>query len=442
MRLHVPALLSALAASVLAIPTPAQNPTPPPRVQVPTPGSPMLATDQFLFVLRGDTLYQFDVRSLALLHTFSFDDRARGPAAAAAAPAQRREVPPAPPAPPADLGPVLDRALTWLAAHQDEDGRWDADHFEKHDANGEPCTGPGRAVHDVGATGLCMLAMLAQGSTLKVGPHRDSLRRAARWLCDQQQENGLFGLNASQDFVYDHAIAAFAMCEAYGLSDHAPLRRPAQRGLDYLELHRNPYGVWRYQPKDNDNDTSVTTWALFALASGKSHGLEVPDPALKAIGVWYDAVTDDDGRAGYTKRGEGSSRPVGRTANFPADRGEAMTAAAMIGRFLLGQGPEQRPILRASAARLLEKPPEWRPECIDSYYWYLGTLAMYQMGGEAWEVWSRSLSAIANAQRKDGNCAGSWDPVGVWDEDGGRIYATALNTLTLQLVARAARVRK
>ena len=41
------------------------------------------------------------------------------------------------------------------------------------------------------------------------------------------------------------------------------------------------------------------------------------------------------------------------------------------------------------------------------------------------------VDAIVKTQRTDGNFAGSWDPVGVWDEDGGRVYATALYTLCL-----------
>ena len=30
------------------------------------------------------------------------------------------------------------------------------------------------------------------------------------------------------------------------------------------------------------------------------------------------------------------------------------------------------------------------------------------------------------------NLHGSWDPIGAWGEDGGRVYSTAILTLTLQ----------
>ena len=307
----------------------------------------------------------------------------------------------------------------------------------KHDPDGARCDGAGNGVHDVGATGLAMLAMLSSGSTLRAGPFKMPLTRAMQWLRQQQQENGRFGTATSHDFVYGHAIATFAMCKAYGLSKYERLKPVAQKALGYLEAHRNPLSVWRYQPRDNDNDTSVTTWALFALTSGKQFGLDVNADALKFVSAWYDQVTDETGKAGYTKSGEMSSRHVGDHAErFPPERGEAMTAAALAGRFVLGQTPKTSPVMQLAAARLAEKPPQWKADRIDAYYWYMGTMAMWQMGGESWAKWQKGLAEIGNAQRRDGSFAGSWDPVGVWDEDGGRIYATALHAMTLQLAHR------
>ncbi|MCA9547731.1 MAG: tetratricopeptide repeat protein, partial [Myxococcales bacterium] len=50
-------------------------------------------------------------------------------------------------------------------------------------------------------------------------------------------------------------LVKFALSEAYGLSKYKILRPTVQKAINYLESHRNPYGVWRYQPRDNDNDT-------------------------------------------------------------------------------------------------------------------------------------------------------------------------------------------
>ena len=340
---------------------------------------------------------------------------------------------------------AIEAALRWLQDHQDEDGKWDADGFMKHDEGAEKCDGPGNGVHDVGVTGLALLAFLGDGSTLRAGPYKENIKNGVKWLKDNQQENGLFGMNASHDFVYDHAIAAYAMCEAYGLSQYSLLKTPAQKGINYLESHRNPYSVWRYQPRDNDNDTSVTGWCIMAYESGKFFGLQVNDQALKLSITWLDSVTDQTGKCGYTKMGEPSSRhPGDHGTRFPIEKGEALTAVGLFCRFFLGQEPKEVPVMKAAADLLLSHPPVWDAKAgtIDHYYWYYATYALYQMGGRHWTEWSKKLTdAVVNKQRKDPECAkGSWDPIGAWGEDGGRVYSTAILALTLEAYYRYTRL--
>ena len=102
------------------------------------------------------------------------------------------------------------------------------------------------------------------------------------------------------------------MCEVYGRSKDKRLKKSAQAGINYLESHRNPYMVWRYQPQDNDNDSSVTGWAMLSYKTGKDFKLKVNEQALKLCAVWFDDVTDPiTGKVGYTTRGEPSSRHLG-----------------------------------------------------------------------------------------------------------------------------------
>ncbi|HEX5051665.1 MAG TPA: prenyltransferase/squalene oxidase repeat-containing protein [Planctomycetota bacterium] len=409
-----------------------------PAGTAPAPGAAsMLATERYLFVVYGGVLHQYDIDTLALRNKVRLD----------AAPIAAREVGVAPALvvePPAatvaaratGMREVVDRAIDWLVRHQDEDGKWDADGFMKHDVEGDVCDGPGNAVHDVGVTGLAALALLADGNTLRAGPHMQSLRRAIIWLKAQQQDNGLFGAPASHDFIYDHAIATYAVCEAFGLSKYKALQVVAQNGINYLEGHRNPYSVWRYQPRDNDNDSSVTAWCLLACAAGDGFGLQVNKTALDLGAVWFDQVTDPTGRAGYSKQGELSSRQPGDHARrFPPENGEAITAAALLCRHVLGQSPGTKPIMKASANLLSAKPPIWQPDAgtIDEYYWYFAARALQRSGGRIWTDWSRRLGvALASSQRVDGTRAGSWDPIGVWGEAGGRVYSTAMLVMAAQ----------
>jgi hypothetical protein len=340
--------------------------------------------------------------------------------------------------------PAVDRALAWLVRHQDADGKWDCDGFMKHDVVGPPCDGKGSPVHDVGVTGLALLALLGDGSTLRSGRHRDQVRAATTWLRGQQQPDGRFGPATASDFVYDHAIAAYAMCEAYGLSAYETLRPTAQRSLDCLQRHRNPYGAWRYQPRDGDADTSVTGWCILALCSGRHFGLEVDARALQLAQTFLESCTAADGHVGYRRSGEPGARKAGDHAErFPPRRTEALTAVGLFCRAFLGQDPTEHPVMRAAGERLRRSLPRWEPRAgtIDFYYWYYGSYALHQLGGPAWHEWSRAIAAaVVATQREHGNEAGSWDPVDVWGEDGGRVYSTAILALTLQAPYRYGRL--
>ena len=78
---------------------------------------------------------------------------------------------------------------------------------------------------------------------------------------------------------------------------------------------------------------------------------------------------------------------------------------------------------------------------VDFYYWYYATLAMFQMGGDFWRQWNKSMKvALVDHQRTGGDENGSWDPIDAWGFAGGRVYATAINVLSLEIYYRYARV--
>ena len=345
--------------------------------------------------------------------------------------------------------PFVKRGLEWLAAHQDEDGRWDCDGFMKHDnPSYKTCNGAGNSVHDIGVTGLALLAFLGENNSMRQGQYKENVRRGVLWLKSQQEPvSGLFGGAVCHDFVYDHAIAAYAMCEAYGLSDYRTLRHTAQLGINYLESHRNAYSVWRYQPRDDDNDISVTGWAIMAYKSAKYFNLMVNDDAMKCAGVFLDEVSDVSGAHGYQRAGESCSRKKGEhEVKFPAGKSQALTAVGLFSRIFLGQDPREKPIMGAAAKLLNGTPPVWdeKSGSIDHYYWYYATYALFQMGGTPWMKWQKALERAVGPNQHhdkgDKNNYGSWDPVGAWGEDGGRVYSTAILTLTMQANYRYTRL--
>ena len=88
------------------------------------------------------------------------------------------------------------------------------------------------------------------------------------------------------------------------------------------------------------------------------------------------------------------------------------------------------PVVANGIEYLLTRKPDITQR--NTYYWYYGTLAMYQLQGVHWTRWNDALrSALLPTQIKEGRFAGSWDPDGVWGGYGGRVYSTAMATLCL-----------
>jgi hypothetical protein len=63
------------------------------------------------------------------------------------------------------------------------------------------------------------------------------------------------------------------------------------------------------------------------------------------------------------------------------------------------------------------------------------------MQGDAWREWNQKLRPLLlNSQVKTGVAAGSWDPGGTipdrWRKQGGRLYVTTMNLLSLEVQHR------
>jgi hypothetical protein len=137
-----------------------------------------------------------------------------------------------------------------------------------------------------------------------------------------------------------------------------------------------------------------------------------------------------------------SGRAGGLAAYRPGERPSvAMTAEALLCRLFLGLPVEHAAVHEALASLAAAAPDAAHP---NAYTWYYATLASFHAGGPQWEAWNaRLLAALLPLQRQgSGALAGSWDPDPVWGGHGGRVYATALSAMTLEVYYRHAPVHE
>jgi len=339
---------------------------------------------------------------------------------------------------------AVERALDWLARHQDADGRWDGgtaryadgevvegdDDFTAHCPPGEVCFGECAYWEaDTGLTGLALLTYLGAGYTHKEGKYAATITKGLNFLMSQQKPDGdLRGVSTTVG-MYCHAMATLALCEAYALSLDDRLLNRAERAVGFLARSRAEDGqAWRYAPGAPIGDTSILGWVVMALKSAREVGIPIANQESLEKGSieWLDRVS--------------AGRYKGLARYQPWDEPTpTMTAEAWVCRQFLGIGGPG-PSSSEAAAHLLEHESD-RGET-NVYYWYYATLAMYQHGGQPWRRWNDRLrDRLVNLQRKSGHQTGSWDPDdSVYGARGGRIYCTALAALSLEVYYRYLRL--
>jgi hypothetical protein len=348
-------------------------------------------------------------------------------------------------------------ALKWLSRHQSADGSWKVQGYVSECkkiakyAQGGNCTpNPGHEDFDAGVTGLSLLAFLGAGySHLSKDTYDgicfgDVVRKGLQWMMSHQDPEGCIGSRNAQKYMYNHTICALAMSEAYGLTGSNLFKDQAQKAVDFVIAAQNPGKGWRYSYKCGDNDSSVTGWAVMVLKSAEISGLTFPRSGYDGTRAWLDEVTEEGyGRVGYTHKGTGKVFVPGLNENF--DHHEALTAIGVMARIFMDKNKAD-PRLSAGCDLLLRDKPKWDGNAIDFYYWYYASLALFQYDGPSgpkWKAWNEDMknALVKNQNTGASGCKnGSWETVDRWSGEGGRVYATAINALTLEVYYRYANV--
>jgi hypothetical protein len=353
---------------------------------------------------------------------------------------------------------AVQAGLDWLIRHQAEDGSWSnaclGSKSEQPsslcEATGPPCSVPG-GYFVTAQTGLALLALQAAGHyDFNKQRYSRQVRRGLIWLTEHQspagrlRAEGLVGprpvLGAPVDsgaFMYEHAIATFALAEACAVrkaAGQAPdkrIDRAAKWAIQFIEYQQHNDGGWRYtMNKGEPSDTSVSGWVMLALKSAIEADLPVSQNTVDRTRAFFKRCEGPDGRTGYTGPQGGSDAVIG---------------VGMLVHLLLLKEKDS-PLVQQAAPYLAGRAESYGRSIqtgrAEFYTLYNVTLALYQAGGSDWDRWNQTIrdAVIANQCGGQDCNRGSWDPLGTYGGNvGGRIYSTALGTLTLEVYYRYAR---
>jgi hypothetical protein len=326
----------------------------------------------------------------------------------------------------------------------------------------------------VGLTGLALLAFLGSGYTHRPLPEalaetcppsflKRTVRRSAAvaraidFLRSVQDSDGCFARSDGLDlrgegYMYNHAICTLALVEACRLTGDESLVRPARRGVRFIESAQCPRrGGWDYcssaRPegaKSRRCDVSVTSWQVMALWAARDAGWPFRRGALEAALRFLKRRTRRDGSLQYAvgtvdHDGERVSR------EHRIRRSLGVTAAGVFTKGVLGASPASAD-MEAGVSLLAENLPDAHRLAAGTgtpsrfhtaYYWYYGTLAAAQRGGEAWSVWWEILRPTLARTQNRGSARGSWAPRGEFlGAYVGRLYVTLFNLLSLEVSYR------
>ncbi|MCK6491394.1 MAG: prenyltransferase [Planctomycetes bacterium] len=291
------------------------------------------------------------------------------------------------------------RGLTWLVKAQKADGSFGG----------------------TGLTGAALLAVLATGSVPGRGPRGEAAARAVQSLLRQARPDGLIHQQGDGSApMYNHGLATLALAEVWGESAEPKVRETLRRAVDLIVSTQNQRGGWRYQPRADDDDLSVTVMQLMALRAAKDAGLLVPKDCID-LGIAYvkschnPRAQGKDGGFAYTPGG----------GSGPGRTGAGVTSLQVAGNYRAGEVQE-------GVAYLLGFQPLGSEEVKEHswYAWYYATMGIYQAqsagpwGREAWRRWYPAMVGHLCRTQHD---TGRW---------GDGVYPTSMALLMLAVPYR------
>jgi hypothetical protein len=279
-------------------------------------------------------------------------------------------------------------------------------------------------------TGLALLAYLGHCETPLSEKYGETVTMAITYLVDIANKNKgkLASEFQSNAWVYEHAIATYAIAEAYTfckqLGINIPNLHEAVQGAGQTIIDgQNASGGWTYRfSEEKRNDTSVIGWCLQALKACNHTGIEFRNmngcvrDGLEAI-----------------KGNQNASGVIGYTNDTQRDDGTTLSAAGALCYQIWGKESHSVP---RQACKFIDKhiKCDWGGKDTDLYGHYYASQAMINMGGNSWKNYNALFrDEVLKNQTPDG----SWNlPGNTGHGMNNKHYISCLATLMLEVYYR------
>ncbi|MCL1856613.1 MAG: terpene cyclase/mutase family protein [Kiritimatiellaeota bacterium] len=323
------------------------------------------------------------------------------------------------------------RALRWYVTKQNPNGSWGTSERSA-------------------MTGFALLCFLAHGELPgQSDEFGETVQRGLMFLTDNVLPNGFF---AEGRHDYAHAIATYALCEAYAMTRMPTLKEAAEKTLVPIIQGQHPNGGWDYGLAQTDrDDTSVMGWCAQAIKAGHTAGMDVPglNEAYKNIAK---------GMKGNYGVSTIASKPMGGFGyTGPSPGGGGLTGVGVLALQLTGNAKDAA--VRAGLNTIDSWNVGWEGNNFGEeagsgqYYFYYATQCMFHEGGARWTRWNNRMkpsytkaqTIIPATESEYVDHTGTPQAIGYWEcEDSAAalhvatdgIFDTALMTLQLEVYYR------
>ena len=314
-------------------------------------------------------------------------------------------------------------SLRWLKKTQNQNGSW---------TNDKP----------VGMTGLALLAFLGHCETAGSEEFGEAVLSAITYLTDlSMKNNGKLGSDFKDNhWCYEHAIATYALAEAYTLcvkgfhENIVQLDEAVQASGQFLINSQHQGGGWDYayiEDSGRGGDVSIVGWHLQALKACKYTGLDFSN-----MSRCYKKALD------YVERMQMASGAIGYS-NPSLHANQDGTTLAAVGALCFQIWKSSSNRVARNAVRFMDKEMkfDWNSPDSDLYGHYYAVQCMINHGGPEWERYNKLFrDQVLNNQDKDGSFkvvggGAKINAVGssfAGDGGHGRHYRTCLATLMLE----------